>query len=187
MISKHLKGHSAPRVGNSFGPYLSGKLLVTVLDRTLICRPHTLNMYILSKVTYKASVINLRSQDYHAIGAAAKRWACQHLLIKPPEILLYRKAEDDGLGLIQIEARCQAYLIKNFVDQGHTHSKFPNLYLKALYRKFVLHECLPGALKRPSFYSLDFFQTIEEAVSDEPGGILGLTTKQWYKGSSKDQ
>ena len=162
------------RIKSTIGGYQAGR------HSPLVCRPYTLNTYILSKVTYKASVINLRAQDYHAIGAAAKRWACQHLLLKPPEILLYRKAEDGGLGLIQIEARCQAYLIKNFVDQGHSHSKFPNLYLNALYRKFVLHELLPGALKRPSFYSLDLFQTIEEAVSDEPGGILGLTTKQWY-------
>ena len=33
---------------------------------------------------------------------------------------------------------------------------------------------------RYRYYSLDLFQTIEEAVSDEPGGILGLTTRQWY-------
>ena len=107
------------KIKSTIGGYQAGR------HSPLICRPHTLNMYILSKVTYKASVINLRSQDYHAIGAAAKRWACQHLLIKPPEILLYCKAEDGGLGLIQIEARCQAYLINNFVDQGQLTQNSP--------------------------------------------------------------
>ena len=34
-ISKHLKGHSAPRVGDSFGPHFLGKLLVTVLDQSV--------------------------------------------------------------------------------------------------------------------------------------------------------
>ena len=36
MSSKHLKGHSAPRVGDGFQPHLLGKLLVTVFNRTFL-------------------------------------------------------------------------------------------------------------------------------------------------------
>ena len=162
------------KVKNTIGSFQAGR------HSPLVCRPHALNCFIMSKITYKASVINLRSQDLHAIAAAAKRWACQHLLIKPPEVLLYRKVEEGGLGLMHTEARCQAYLTKNFVEQGHIQSKNPSLYLQALYRKFVLHECIPGSLKRPPVYSLDFFLTIEEALQEEPGCLLSLSTRQWY-------
>ena len=50
-------------------------------------RPYVLNTYVMSKIVYRSAVLNLRAQDIQSIQSAAK----QNLLLKPPEVLLYRE------------------------------------------------------------------------------------------------
>ena len=83
----------------------------------LICKPHIANCFLLSKVSYKASVRDLRKQDLQKISSATKSWVNQQLLKRPKEVLLYRSKEEGGLGLVNVVARARAKLVKTFVDQ----------------------------------------------------------------------
>ena len=135
-------------------------------------RPYVLNTYVMSKIVYRSAVLNLRAQDIQSIQSAAK----QNLLLKPPEVLLYREEDQGGLGMVHAGSRCTA----NLVQQGHPGSSFPNLYLNSLFRCYVLGELERDRIKRPPYYSLEFFSIIREA---EDGGedTLAITTRWWQK------
>ena len=66
----------------------------------LVCRPYTVNTYILSKLAYKASIFNLRVSDVNTIQSSIKQWVSQDLLVKPSEVILYRGADQGGMGLV---------------------------------------------------------------------------------------
>ena len=78
--------------------------------------------------------------------------------------------------MVHAGSRCTA----NLVQQGHPGSSFPNLYLNSLFRCYVLGELETGRIKRPPYYSLEFFSIIREA---EDGGedTLAITTRGWQK------
>ena len=84
-----------------------------------VCRPYAINTFILSKLAFKGAVFNMRAQDITAIMSTVKQWLSQELLIKPPEVLVYRDPEEGGLGLVHAGARCTANLLSCFVQQGH--------------------------------------------------------------------
>ena len=90
----------------------------------LVCRPYTAITFVLSKISYRSSVVNLRLADINKIQASVKQWITQNLLLKPPEVLLFREVEEGGLGLVNTAARCTANLLKNFVEQAHPLSHF---------------------------------------------------------------
>ena len=163
------------KVQTTIGSYKAGRF------SPLVCRPFTANSYVLSKISYRAAVVNLRLADLNKIQSLVKQWVTQNLLLKPPEILLYREVEEGGLGLINTAARCTANLLKNFVEQAHPLSRFPNVYLNSLYRSYATEELVPPVIKRPSFYSAEFFQLIKEAIVDSNDNILEITTRGWQK------
>ena len=78
--------------------------------------------------------------------------------------------------MVHAGSRCTA----NLVQQGHPGSSFPNLYLNSLFRCYVLGELETDRIKRPPYYSLEFFSIIREA---EDGGedTLAITTRGWQK------
>ena len=78
--------------------------------------------------------------------------------------------------MVHAGSRCTA----NLVQQGHPGSSFPNLYLNSLFRCYVLGELERDRIKRPPYYSLEFFSIIREA---EDGGedTLAITTRGWQK------
>ena len=163
------------KIKSTIGAYKAGR------HSALICRPHTTNCYVSSKINYRSSVINLRAQDIQGIQSAVKQWICQNLLLRPPESLLFRELEQGGLGLVNTGARCQANLIKTFIQQSHPGSKFLNNYLNTLYRCYVTGELDEGTIKRPPYYSLDFFRIIKEVAEEENENILHITTKGWQR------
>ena len=93
--SKHLKGHSAPRVGNSFGPYLSGKLLVTVLDRTYqVKSPKGLQLEVFKDITYYSNKYKIswegQSTLWKGINMYLKYiWTLKHCLDLYTDVYLY--------------------------------------------------------------------------------------------------
>ena len=65
----------------------------------LVCRPFSLNSYVLSKAWFRSQSVDLRAGDITAYTSACKSWLYQDMLEKPSELLLYRPTEDGGLGL----------------------------------------------------------------------------------------
>ena len=173
--SRALNGEElVSRVKTKIGSYKAGR------HSPLICRPYTLNSYVMSKVVYRSGVLNLRAQDTNAIQSAAKQWLSQNLLLKPPEVLVIREEEEGGLGLVHAASRCTANLIRTFVQQGHPESIYPNLYLNSLFRCYVLGELDVDKVKRPPYYSPDFFNIIKEA-EEEGESTLDITAKGWQR------
>ena len=173
-MSRTLNGDElTKRVQDTIRSYKAGR------HSPLICRPFTANTYIMSKVSYRSAVLNLRIQDTNKIQAAVKQWISQNLLLKPPEVLLFREVENGGLGLVNTSARCTANLLKTFVEQCHPQSKFPSLYLNSLYRCYVTEELEPSTVKRPPYYTEEFFQLIKEAREDSNDNILSISTRGW--------
>ena len=161
------------KVRATIGGYKAGR------HSPLICRPYTVNTYIMSKIVYRSAIINLRAQDINHIQSSIKQWVSQNLLLKPSAVLLYREVEQGGLGLLHTGARCMANLIKTFIHQAHPNAKHFNLYLNTLFRCFVVNELEEGKIKRPPYYSLEFFEIIKEAMHESHEHILFITTKGW--------
>ena len=79
-------------------------------------RPFSANCYALSKVWFKCCAVNLRVQDITAISSLIKSWLYQDLLVKPSELVLFRKVEDGGLGLLNVKIRSLALLVRTFLE-----------------------------------------------------------------------
>ena len=82
----------------------------------LTLRPYSANTYVLSKVWFKCSSVNLRVQDITTINRSVKSWLYQDCLEKPCELVLYRQSKDGGLGLLNVDMRSLAYLIRSFLE-----------------------------------------------------------------------
>ena len=76
------------RVKMTVGPWKSGKFM------PLIMRPHSINTYVLSKVWYRCSTVNLRVTDCSSISSQIKSWLYQDLLQKPSELALHWLCKD---------------------------------------------------------------------------------------------
>ena len=61
------------------------------------------------------------------------------------------------------------------------NSKHFNLYLNTLFRCYVVEELEEGKVKRPPYYSLEFFEIIKEAMLESHDHILYITTKGWQR------
>ena len=144
----------------------------------LICKPHIANTFLLSTISYKAAVLDLRQQDIQKLGSIIKSWITQHLLRKPNEVMLYRSKEFGGLQLVNVKARTMANLLKTFIDQSSYGSPFFNNYLNAIFRIFVTEEVQMQGMKRPSYVNQEMISIIKEAIA-EGEDIKSLTTKMW--------
>ena len=66
----------AQRVKDTIAGYKAGRFL------PLVSRPSSANTYILSKLTYRSSIFNLRQQDINKMQSATKQWVTQGMLLK---------------------------------------------------------------------------------------------------------
>ena len=164
------------RVQKKLNVYRAGRL------SPLTCKPHTANTYLLSKISYRSGVVSLRASDTRKLQSALKQWVSQELLQKPAEVLLYRDKSEGGLELVNVAARANANLIKNFLDLGHPLSSSPSIYMKAVYSAFVLEEeDMQLLVKKPSFLPQLVYDTIREAWEEEGDLIARFTTKTWQE------
>ena len=146
----------------------------------LICRPFSLNTYCLSKVWFRTSSVDLRVGDITAITKKIKSYCYQDLYQKPSEVLLYRPAEQGGLGLHHVASKAKANLITTFLQTATSKTFQQSLYHSWLYRYHVLgHTELtnPGI---PPYYAGDFFNVIREVQENSPLNPTHMTVKQWY-------
>jgi hypothetical protein len=160
------------RVKNTVGPWKTGKFMPMTM------RPYSANTYALSKVWFKCSSVNLRVQD---INSQVKSWLYQDCFEKPSELVLYRQAEDGGLGLFHVKWRALALLIRSFLETAVNPNFRHNLYHQLLYRYHVLGETdLPNP-GYPPYYDQVFFETICHYNQNCPLNISVMSIKQWYQ------
>ena len=142
---------------------------------SLVLKPHLANVYLLSKISHKSAAVHLYKTDVQKLQHAIKSWTTQELLKKPKELLLYRRKEDGGLGLVNVQARAIANLTRSFL-----HSVLSSSYSRAIYRAFVQEEeDAKQLVKKPSFYPESMFTLVKEAFSALGGQIFCLSAKQW--------
>ena len=139
------------RITKTIGPWKGGKFMPLTL------RCHSVNTYCLSKLWFKCGTIILRVGNLKKIMSTIKSWVYSDLLIKPSEIVLFKRRSEGGLGLIHVKYRAMAELIKSFIDTAINPKFKRNIYHNALYEWNVednrdIHN--PG--KSP-FYSVEFF------------------------------
>jgi hypothetical protein len=169
------------RVVNTINPWKSGRFMPLTL------RPYSANTYVMSKVWFKYSTINLRVQDITNINSSVKSWLYQDCFEKPSELDLYRQPQDGGLGLFNVKMRSLACLIRTFLETATNPNFRHSLYHVLLYRYHVLGETSlpnPGV---PPFYDENFFATIRHYHETSPLNIAVMTIKQWYSVLMEDR
>ena len=150
-------------------------------------RPFSANCYALSKVWFKCSAVNLRVQDIAAISSQIKSWLYQDLLVKPSELVLFRRAEDGGLGLLNVKIRSLALLVRTFLETSINPNFRHSLFHKQLFRFHVMGE---NSLPDPGFtpyYDRQFFELISYYKNTSSLNIATMTTKQWYSVLMEDR
>ena len=98
------------RVQNTIGPWRSGKFMPLTL------RPYSANTYVLSKVWFKCSSVNLRVQDITTINISVKFCLCQDCLEKPCELVFFSKSKNGGLGFFNVAMISRTCLIRSFLE-----------------------------------------------------------------------
>ena len=79
-------------------------------------RAHAINCYAISKIWYRCGFINLREGDVSLILSLVKAWLYHDMCVKPSELALFRPTDRGGLGLMHINTRAQAILIRSFLE-----------------------------------------------------------------------
>ena len=156
------------------GPWKAGRFM------PLSQRAFSANCYALSKVWFKCSVVNLRVQDQLSITSQIKSWLYQDMLIKPSELVLYRGTELGGLGLINVNIRSMALLVRSFLETSINPNFRHSLFHEHLYRYHVMSEhSLPDPGFTP-YYDREFFELIHHYKTSGSCNISTMSLKQWY-------
>ena len=161
------------KVGKTVGPWKGGKFM------PLTMRPHSANMYALSRVWFKCPCVNLRVSDYTAITSQVKGWLYQDLLQKPSELVLYSSCEEGGLGLLNVSIRALALRARTFMETAANPSFRHSLLHETLYLYHVMGD---RSLPDPGFlpyYDEDFFTMLRHYKNTV--NISIITTRDWYK------
>ena len=116
-----------------------------------------------------------------------KAWLYQDCLEKPNELVLYRSAEDGGLGLLNVKVRAMALLIRTFLETALNPTFRHSLFHEILFRYHVQGEVSLPDPGFPPFYDKDFFAIIQHYNTSSSLNIGKMTTKQWYKMLLEDQ
>ena len=163
------------RVKNTINPWLAGKFM------PLTQRPWSVNCYSLSKVWFRCHSLDLRILDTVSINSKIKSWIYADLLVKPEEKILFRPANCGGLGLLNVNIRAQACLIKTFLETAANQKYLQNLYHVSLFRYHILNDrSLPNP-GLPPYYNDSFFSTIRRIHNETPMNIINMSLKQWYQ------
>ena len=146
----------------------------------LVCRPFSVNVYLLSKIWFISGSVNLRSGDIKTISTLCRGWVTQDLLQKPSEVMLYRPTEKGGLGLHHLYSKSMATLITTFLQTAASTRFLPSLYHTWLYRYHVLEEeGLPDPGYTP-YYNHEFFSIIRKVHKESTLNPALMTIKMWY-------
>ena len=162
------------RVKEKLGSWKSGKFM------PLVSRPFSVNSYGLSKIWFRAHSVDLRAGDISTITSLCKSYIYQDMLEKPNELVLFRKVQDGGLGLHNIECKAMALLITTFLQTAANPRFQQSLYHNCLFRYYCLGDDSLDKPSMPPYYSEAFFNTIKKVVDNSPLNPVHMTSKQWY-------
>ena len=87
------------RVAKTINSWRAGKFM------PLSMRPSSINCYVLSKVWFKCSSVDLRMSDVLAINSSVKSWLYSDMFEKPSEQVMCRPTSYGGLGVISVKNR----------------------------------------------------------------------------------
>jgi len=93
--------------------------------------------------------------------------------------ILYRKTENGGLGLINIQLKMKANLLCRFLQRATNSYYDRSQYHKALYKYYVLNIGIK-APSRPSYFSNEIVKEIKEAVGEKLQ-VSRMLIKNWYE------
>ena len=128
----------------------------------LSMRPSSVNSFVLSKVWFRCSSVDLRVGDISAINSSVKSWLYGDMFEKPSEIVMCRPTTQGGLGVQSVKHRAQAALIRTFMETA-AHPQFRHSLLHT--HLFQYHVLGDTSLPDPGFlpyYPQSFFQTIKK-------------------------
>ena len=163
------------RVSGTIGPWKGGKFM------PLTMRCHSVNTYCLSKIWFRCGSFEPRVGDIKKMISLVKSWVYSDLLIKPDEIILYKKQSEGGLNLINIKYRAMAELIKTFIDTAINPKFNRNIYHNALYEWNIEGNreiANPGV---SPFYTVEFFTAIKAIKTKVQISLAKLSVGMWYQ------
>jgi len=109
-----------------------------------------------------------------------KAWLYADQILKPEEKILFRPADKGGLGLLNIQIRSQACLIKSFLETAANPRFQQNLYHSILFKFHVFGDRTVPDPGLPPYYPASFFRIIKKAAEETPLNIITMSLKQWY-------
>ena len=146
----------------------------------LIDRSTAVNSNILGKLWYRAASVSLRKSDYKTITKLLKQYIYQDLQIRPSDQALYWPVMEGGLGLLHTESRCQAVLIRSFIETAVGGKYAINATNAELYRQKVLNEQENFKIEFSPYYNRTFFDIIKYIKKNADKQIHDLTLKELY-------
>ena len=125
-------------------------------------------------------MVDLRVSDVTAITSKLKSYVYQDLYQKPSEVMLYRRVEEGGLGLLHVQSKAQAHLISTFLQTAAGTKFRASLFHSWLFQYHVLEDTtLPDPGFTP-YYDKNFFALIKYVKNKTPLNPLQLSVRQWY-------
>ena len=115
------------RVKSTVGAWKSGKF------QSLVCRPHSVNTYCLSKIWFRTHTVDMREGDINKISSLVKKYIYQDMFEKPAETLLFRPVSLGGLGLSHIGCKALANRLASFLQTAANNSFQSSTFHRALY------------------------------------------------------
>ena len=112
----------------------SGKFL------PLVCRPFSIKSYALSRIWFLTNSVNLSVGEITTMTSLCKSYVYQDMLVKPSELVLYRKSDQGDLGLHNIKIKALASLLTTFLQTAANKHFQQYLYHNTLYRVYCLGE-----------------------------------------------
>ena len=162
------------RLRSTINSWKSGKFM------PLVSRPFSVNTFALSKVWFRTHIVDLRAQDINSISSVCKGYIYQDMLEKPAEVVLFRNAEQGGLGMHHIKCKAMASLITTFIQTAISNKFRRSLYHNSLFRYYCQDDRSIPKPDQPPYYSDVFFELIKKVLTDTPMNPAQMTLKQWY-------
>ena len=162
------------RLRSTINSWKSGKFM------SLVSRPFSVNSFALSKVWFRTHIVDLRAQDINSISSVCKGYIYQDMLEKPAEVVLFRNAEQGGLGMHHIKCKAMASLITTFIQTAISNKFRRSLYHNSLFRYYCQDDRSLPKPDQPPYYSDVFFELIKKVLTDTPMNPAQMTLKQWY-------
>ena len=162
------------RVKSTVGAWKSGKF------QSLVCRPHSVNTYCLSKIWFRTHTIDMREGDIKTISSIVKKYIYQGMFEKPAETLLFRPVSLGGLGLSHIGCKALASRLVSFLQTAANNSFQPSTFHRALYSYYCCNDDSLGIPALPPYYPDSFLKIIRDVKEKTPLNPVRMSVKEWY-------